>query len=397
MSRSREEQELTTRLAQGLVRREVMEPMSKIGWGHGTPPPPEAGQPATEGAPGKEAAPASAPTTGQPASPAASAPAPVVPPKADAPTDPASIIATYEALRDPETGLIMRKYKTVEDAIKGSGHLADMAKQSFTERDEARKKLAELQEENLKLRTQPAASPAAAPQRQPSASPSRAKVDEAQANLDGVLSRISENGGVLDAETSKSLSKAQRELADAAADWKVQESFSAQKEQEDSKNREWSAVDKYMKENHPTAENFAAEVALYMQSDPLLGRAVNALLAQGDKIGATELAWTTFKKVHGDQVTAAERASAEEAEADLAAREQVRKEQLERARRDAGAIQGSAGGAGVHERPVAGGSLEERQAAMEAMRREGDAPGSPAAKRFRELVIPLDPSIFGPQ
>ena len=48
LGKNREEQELTRKLAATLVQKEVIEPMNKIGWVHGTPPPPDySGQPAT--------------------------------------------------------------------------------------------------------------------------------------------------------------------------------------------------------------------------------------------------------------------------------------------------------------------------------------------------------------
>jgi hypothetical protein len=395
IGRSKEEQQLTTFLAKTLVEKEVIEPMKKIGWGHGNPPPPDYtttrgdGQPGTEGAPGQAAAPApAADASGQPGARPAAAPAPNDQPKADSPK--IDLVALFESLRDPETGLIGKKYRTVEEAIKGSGHLANMAKQSFTEN-------AALRAATAPAPATPAASPAAAPQPKPVDSPSRARADQAQARLDAVLSSITENGGVLDAETQKTLSAAQRELADAVADYRVQETLASSRKAEDTERDEWRKVDEYMAGKHPAAARFSEEVALHIQSDPLLSSAINALLAQGNKVAATELAWTSFEKVHGEQVEAATRAKAEDREADLAAREQVRKEQLEKARKDAGVIQGSAGGAGVHERAAGVGSREEIDAAKEAMRREGDAPGSPAAARWRALVIgpSLDPTFFG--
>ncbi len=403
IGRSKEEQELTQLLAKTLVQKEVMEPMDKIGWSHGTPPPPDytttqgAGQPGAEGAPGQPKPAAPAPSGGQPASKPTEQKPTNEPPKADTP-DINALIAGYEALRDPETGLIARKYKTVDEAIKGGVHLTHMTKQAFKERDDL---LARVRELESRQGQAPAAAPAAAaPQPKPTQVVSRATLDEAQARLDKVLSDITENGGVLDAESSKALSAAQRGVADAAAEVRVQEMFASRSQEENADKADWAKVDAYMKEHHPAAERFSEEVAVYMQSDPLLASAVNALLAQGNKVGATELAWVSFERAHGEQVAAADRAKAEDKEADLAAREQVRKEQVEKARKDAGVITGSAGGAGGHEKTNAGGaSREEIQAAVEAMRREGDAPGSPAAMRFRAMVIgpSLDPSIFGPR
>jgi hypothetical protein len=115
---------------------------------------------------------------------------------------------------------------------------------------------------------------------------------------------------------------------------------------------------------------------------------VQALLAQGDKVGATEHAWVSFERAHGAQVASTDRAKAEAKEVELAAREQVRKEEVDKARKDAGVITGSAGGAGAHENRNAGGSSHDDIArAREAMIREGEAPGTPAAAAFRRMVI----------
>lgn len=390
---SRAEQELNDLLAKTLVQKEVMEPMAKIGWTHASPPPPDySGQPApAEGAPGKDAAPAPGATSGPPAPKPAAAPAPVEP-KADSLTV-EQVLAMYEALRD-DKGLIMGKYETLEQALKGSGHLANMAKDAYRQRDELQKLL---DAERAIPRTPAAAAPAAVPQPTRIEAPSREALDKAQANLDAVLSKIAENGGVLDADSVKDLSKANRELAEATVDFKTREADAAQKQRTATENAEWAQVDDYMSKTHPEAARFTEEVALYVQSKPLLAQAIVSLRQQGKRLEATELAWTSFKEVHGAQVSAEKQAKDTETEASLAAREQVRKEKLDEARRDAGVVKGSPGGAGIHTGAGGASSLEEIEAARQAMRREGDAPGSAAARRFRELVIgpSLDPSIFG--
>jgi hypothetical protein len=396
IGRSREEQELTDLLAKTLVQKEVMEPMSKINWGHGTPPPPDnSGQPApAEGAPGNAAAPAAQPKAGQPA-PTPAAPGNAGSPKADTPKI-EDLIAVYESMRDPETGLIARKYATVTEAIKGGVHLTHMAKQAFSEADSLRKQLAEM---NDRLRQAPAPTPGGVvPQPKPELTASRARVDEAQAKYDKVLSDITENGGVLDADSSKAMSRAQRDLSEAIADSRAQEVASSRNQQEEADRAAWDEVDQHMKTKYPGSERFSEEIALNLQSDPLLASAVDALFAKGKRLQATELAWKGFAQSHGDQIAATAQTKAEEKEVDLAAREQVRKEAVERARRDAGVVTGSAGGAGAHENQNASGPTREHiDQLREAMRREGDSPGSPAAAAFRRAIIPLDPSIFGPQ
>ena len=400
IGRTREEQELNERLAKGLVQREVMQPMEQIGWGHGTPPPPKqdspgSGQPAAEGAPG-DAHPGLATNvaSGLPAPPVKSPSEP----KADAPNA-ALLDQLFEPLRDAN-GLIQGKYKTGIEAFKGAGHLANMAKQAFNERDTLLAKVREL--EARPAATTTAAAPAASPKAPLAVSPSRERLDKAQAALDTVLSGIAEDGGVLDGESVKKLSQANREVADASAEYRVAEDRALrdqERERASADEQEWRKVDEYMSTKYPASARFSDEAALYVKSDPLLASAVNALMAQGRKLEATELAWQTYERVHGAEIATSDHAKAQDKEEDLKAREQVREEKVREARRDAGVIVGSSGGAGIHERNASGSSRDEVAAATEAMRREGDAPGSPAAMRFRQLVIgpSLDPSIFGPR
>lgn len=391
IGRTKEEQELNDRLVRGLVVKEVFEPMSKIGWGHGTPPPPDySGQPApAEGAPAAPQVPAAQKQGGPPA-----AASPAKPDAGKADTPPSDLNALYESLRDPETGLIARKYKTVEEAIKGSVHLVHMAKQAFSERDEAVKKLQSIGV----LRHTPEPSAPAAPPASAATVPSRDRLDAAQANLDAVLSKIADEGGVLDGDANRELSKAQRELAEAAAAVHVETTRNSQVEREDADRRAWAQVDQYMTDKYPDSTKFSEEVALHVESDPLLQSAVKALLDRGDKLKATELAWTSFERAHRDAVSQAKLQTDAQKEEDLTARGQVRKEVVDNARKDAGIVTGSAGGGGMHENPNAGStSPEEIERLRDAMRREGDAPGSAAAMRFRRAIIPLDPNIFGPQ
>lgn len=399
---SKEEQELTSMLSKTLVQKEVIEPLDKIGWRPGTPPPPDysnpaAGQPGSEGAPGQAAAPAPAAPSGQPATEAGGQPAPAGQPKADSLTYD-DLVAGYEALRDPETGLIARKYSTVAEAIKGGVHLTHMAKQAFSERDAALRDMAALREENMKLRQTPVAAPPspATPVVPQANASSREALVAAKAKLSSVQASIIENGGVLNEELMKSLSDAQIAVSEAAADVRVQERLASTAQAQDQDKAEWAQVDKYMTERYPESIRFSEEVALHLQSDPLLTKAVNALLAQNDKIGATEMAWQSFAAKHSAAVANTIQTKAEAKEEDLAAREQVRQEALAAARKDAGVVTGSAGGAGVHESRNTGASREEVAALTEAIRREGDAPGSPAAMRFRQLIIgpSLDPSYF---
>jgi len=401
IGRNREEQELTKLLASTLVAKEVLEPMQKIGWGHGSPPAPDYGTtPKVEGAAPAPAA-TTTPAATQAGQPAPAAPAAKVEPAAAAtPSAPEAIdiTAVMESLRDAN-GMILGKYKTVPEAIKGAGHVVTMAKQAFTERAAALAEAERLRAENLTLRTSPAASPAAVPvPTRTVQAPSRAAVDAAQGKLDAVLSSIKEDGGVLDADSVERLSKTQRDMAEAMAKYAVDEALSGRDAATEQERASWLAVDEFMKSNHPESLQFADEIGLHLASDPLLSQAVGALVAQGKKNEASALAWKSLKQAMDAGVFATTKAAAEAKEVDLAAKEQARQEAVAKARIDAGVVTGSAGGQGIHlGGEAAGTSREEIEAARSQMRLEGDAPGSPAAVRFRHLIIGqhLDPSIFG--
>ena len=168
IGRTKEEQEMTTFLRNTLVQKEVMEPMEKIGWSHASPPPPDySDNPKTEGAPAP-VQPQNAQPAGGPPAAAPDATKPAAPAKADTPAPNATELdKMFEPLRDAN-GLILGKYKTGIEAFKGAGHLAQMAKQAFQERDSAVKRLEQLgNTETTNARPSPAASPAGS--RRPSA------------------------------------------------------------------------------------------------------------------------------------------------------------------------------------------------------------------------------------
>jgi len=402
IGRNREEQELTRLLAATLVQKEVMEPMEKIGWSHAAPPPPDYTTTVKpEGAPASAPAPGAPAAGGLPAAQPGVAPQPVAPAKADTPA-PTDIVAMFESLRDA-SGLIMGKYPDVPAALKGAGHLANMAKQAFTERDVLRKQLETITTTGaLTVRPQPvAASPAPAPAAPPaSLTASRASLKQAETKLNAVLSSVEDNGNVVDAETLRKVGDAQREVAELAADVRVQENLHQRESAEVAERDRWLAVDEHMRVNFPDSLTRSVEIGLHIQSDPVLQEAVGALVAQGKEVAASVLAWQSYERSVSDGSAAVVMSDAKAKEADLAAKEQVRQELLAKARTDAGIVQGSAGGQGIHENHNAtGASNEELNALRAQMRMEGDTPGSPAAARFRHLIIGrhLDPSVFGPR
>jgi hypothetical protein len=407
LGNSKAEIELTKKIAQLIVVPEVVAPMSAIGWTHSQPPTPQqlaaaiaahnastGGQPApVEGAPAPAAVVTPAPQSGQPAKqePVAQ-PAPA---KTDA-SQPATqnVAALFESLRDAN-GLIMGKYKDVEAALKGAGHLAQMAKDALGRAESA--------EADLKaLRTAaPASPPAAAPAAvtaKPFVPASRAELNEVQARLDKVLSKASENG-VLDVESAREYAQLVREAARVEARVAAEDDRRMAQHTTEVENEKWLAVNEYMKTAYPDSVTFSDEVGLHVRSNPLLRDAVEALVAQGREKRAAELAWIEFDKTRGN-LPVANRAEAIKQEVELEAREQVRKEARDAALKDAGIVHGSAGGASAVETPgVTGPSQDEINGLAAAMRREGETPGSRSAEAWRRATITrfLPPELFGPQ
>jgi len=392
--RPRTVQDLVRHLADTLVEQEVCQPMEAIGWSHGDPPPPKPADdpPGVGGAPAAVPAkvPAPAATTAAPAMPTGSEP----PAKADMPKSLAEI--DVESFKDPVTGKYGGKYDTPTEFVRGIGHAVQMAKQAFTREAAATAEVARLQNElELSRRTPPAASPAAAPAPSALDPSSRVVLQKAQDNYDEVLRKVVEEGGLLDGDSSKSLSAAQRELARAEAKVAVEESLLQRDGAVSAEQRKWNAVNEFMEKNHPESLKFADEIGLYVQSEPLVQEAISALVAQGKEQRAAELAWKEFDSARSNGALAASKAAATEEEIKLQAGDQVRKEAVEAARKDAG-ISGTSA-SGVHERTDNAPSQDEINAAADAMRAYGMQPGNPAAARWRELTIgkSLPPEIFG--
>ncbi len=226
--------------------------------------------------------------------------------------------------------------------------------------------------------------------------PSRESVDAAQATYDAVLRQVVEEGGSLDDETRQKLSAAQRELTRAEAKFVVEETLLQRDAAGAEENAKWSAVDAYMNERYPDAKNFADEMGLFVKSDPLVMDAITALSAQpGGEVKAAELAWKMFDRARGGAASVTEQIAAQTKENNLQVADQVRNEVVAQARKDAGIISSSA--SGVHEAPPAGPSQEEINAAAEAMRAYGSAPGNAAAAHWRNITIgrSLPSELFG--
>jgi hypothetical protein len=317
------------------------------------------------------------------------------PAKADAPRSLAEI--DIESFKDPVTGKYGGKYDSPAEFIRGIGHAVQMAKQSYSQRDAAVEEAARLRNElQIARQTSPAGSPAAVSSLPESVASSRALADKAKATYDAVLAKVVEEGGLLDGDSSTSLSAAQRELSRAEARLAVEESMLQRDGAVSAEQKKWNAVNEFMEKTHPESLQFADEIGLYVQSEPLVQEAITALVAQGKEQKAAELAWQQFDSARKSGALAASHAAAETTEVQLLAADQVRKEAVEQARKDAG-ISGTSA-TGVHERTDVGPSQDEINAAADAMRAYGTQPGNPAAARWRALTIgkTLPPELFGP-
>jgi hypothetical protein len=428
---------LTRKLAQTLVRTEVIEPMAVAGWQHGAVPspqqaaviiaerarkdgatdeqiaeflkergvtytPPAGGTtPQSEGAPAPAPAPAAPVKSGQPA-PAASAPAPAAPAKTDAPDTQLeaarNLLALMESLKGSD-GKYMGKYPNLDEALKGAGHLANMTKTVMHENETLKAQLSAAGTPAPGVVAPPAAVPAAAPASKPFVPASRPGLEAAQARLDKVLSRVTNDG--FDGDSAKEFAEANREVAREQALAVAVEQRERDDHARQSETQRWDAVNAYMAEKYPNSANVDdAEFGMFLKLNPLLTEAMSALRAQGREQRAAELGYTEFEKsrnVASGSTLTLSRADAEKKEIDLSEREQVRKEARDAALKDAGIVHGSAGGASAVEAPgITGPSQDDINAYAAAMRREGDAPGSASAQRWRSAVIGrfLPPELF---
>jgi len=349
------EADLLARFAKEIVDPEVMEPMDKINWSEASPPPPR--QPGSEGTTEQKPVEATVKTDNPPVTEKSAEP----------------VIKTdidWESLRDPKSGLILNKYTSPAESIKGVGHAVEMAKQAFRERDEAQQELA-------RLRSQPAL-----PTPQPTQEIRQPEKTISVEELDTVLNKIVQEGGTLDeqniSDLREALNKQSREIAkNTVEEYLKQRDAKAVKENDD-----WIKVENYMRQHHPESVKFTDEISLFIQSDPTFGPAVRAMLSEGNKQGATELAWRGYQQAKDSQTLATKNAEDEKKEIQLSAADQVRKEAVDNARKDAGVLATAA--SGVHETPATGTSQEEIEAAAREMQSTG------LGTRWRALTIGKD-------
>jgi hypothetical protein len=432
LGKTQAEVALTKKLAATLVQREVIEPMNASGWGHGQPVsgpqaaimiaekaradgqpeekiaaflkergitylPPAGGQPAPPvGAPTPAPAAAAPVASGQPAPVAAAPVVPVV--KTDVPADLAAaqnVLTLMESLKD-SSGKIMGKYATVDEALKGAGHLANMAKDALRRAEAAEARA--VSTPGAPVAAPSVTVPVAAPVIAPFSPASRPGLEAAKTRLATVLARVKADG--FDGDSAYEFAEANREVAEQTtlavrAEEREREDHARRVEQ-----TKWQGVNAYMAEKYPESLSVSDdEFGVFMQSNPRLARALNAMRAQGQEIEAAEFGYTEFAKSRGT-LTGAPLASAQRVEDDLAERERVRLELRDKALIDAGVVHGSAGGSSAVETPgIVGPSQEDINQLADRMRREGEAPGSPAAMAWRQATIGrfLPPDLFGPR
>lgn len=363
-------EEVTRLLADTVVQKEVIEPMDKIGWSEATTPPPpdRGGQPAaTEGAP-----------TPAPATPGVTTTPAAVAPAGESKTAPTAEVIDLDQFKDPTTGKYFGKYPTKAEALKGVGHVVQMAKSAFTRNAELEAELAKLRA--ISTSVQPVTTPVAVqPASQETMRPATASLPKSP-KLTKVLTDLVENGGVLDAEHMEALMDGISDQSTLVAQHVAGEVIETRDDAAKKEKAAWDEADEYLRKNHPNALNFADEMGLMVQSNPLLAAGVAAMIAKGDRIGAAVEVWKQFSAIQGLKDAVADREAAETKEVALSAADAVRREATDQARKDAGVISSST--SGVHETPGGVGPTPEQiaQAGREMM-------STGLGKNFRDMTI----------
>jgi hypothetical protein len=372
------DQALLRSIADNIVQTEVIDVMENHKWQHGDPPAlaPKADNPPEEAAPKPEAV-AAAGTT----------PTPAPAPKGEAVADPSPDAIDWESLRGQD-GKYAGKYTSKQELVKGVGNVVNMAKAAFTRAEALQKELDELRARPAVTATSPAPTPGVAQTAVADAKASLAAAPVKSDKLAKVLAKIAEEGGLLDAENLTALMDGISDQSNLQAASIVDAKLAARDSAQSQQNAIWDAVEAHMTKHYPRSADFVDEMGLYVKSHPVLQKAVHALSAQGDHIGATALAWETFERTlpPTSPAAAAEQAAAERMEVEGAAKEQVRKEAVEQARKDAGVPSTSV--TGTHESVNVGPSADEIAAAAREMNATG------IGTRWRSLAFGKD--LTGP-
>lgn len=351
------ELELHRYIADEIVGPEVMDPMEAIKWDHGTPPSREQlkpqDNPVDSNPPSETPKPSDNPAVEEQ-------------PKAPVPNTPT---INWESYREAN-GLILGKYKTEVDAVKGVSHAVSMAKNALTRAAEVEAESARLRVELENAhRTRETITPA--PQKQ---------TELPSGRLDEILEKIASDG--LSSENAHELRNVLAETTEQAVDRKL-------RERDEAKNAEqtkWLEVDNYMRVKHPDALNHTDEIALFIKTNPLVDTAIGSMIAAGREKEAAELAWLQYDAARNAGTMATAQTAKEAIQLDAA--NQVRREAVEQARVDAGVQVTNAGG--VHETPAVTTSREELERAAAEMRTTG------LGEKWRALAFGqyLDHPIF---
>lgn len=351
------ELELHRYISNEIVGPEVMDPMESMNWEHGTPPTRDQlkpqDNPVETNPPSETPQPSDNPTV-------------VEQPKETVPATPS---INWDSYREAN-GLILGKYKTETEAIKGVSHAVAMAKSALT-------RAAEVEAESVRLRaeldnvhrTREIITPVTEKQ-----------TEVPSGRLDEILERIANDG--LSSENAHELRNVLAETAEQTVERKLQERDNARNAEQ----AKWFEVDNYMRVKHPDALNHTDEIALFIKTNPLVDTAIGSMIAAGREKEAAELAWLQFDAARSAGTMAT--AETEKQAIQLDAGNQVRREAVEQARVDAGVQVTNAGG--VHETPAVSTSREELERAAAEMRATG------LGEKWRALAFGqyLDNPIF---
>ena len=282
----------------------------------------------------------------------------------------------WEALRDPTSGLILKKYKDEGAAVKGIGHAINMLKSGLT-------RIESVEQENVRLQRElisrpPIIAPATETPSLTIPTFAREASVENSPKLARVLARIKEEP-ILDEEGMQELVDGILEHSTMSAERAARRVILETAQNVQKENTIWSEVDDYMAREYPESLAFADEMGVFTRTNPLVGEIVAALIEKGKRTEATVFAWKEFKEAHSEKLAAPQMTADTLKEIQLTEAGKVHAEARQSALRDAGVI--SSGASGVHETIKTGTTQEEIAAAAARMNQSADG------TEWRNLVI----------
>jgi hypothetical protein len=296
------------------------------------------------------------------------------------PDNPPSTVTTgmidWESLRDPASGLILKKYKDETAAVKGMGHAINMLKSGLN-------RIETVEQENQRLQRElTARPPILAPTTEVPSSTQPALAREASVEnspkLARVLARIKEEP-ILDEEGMQELVDGILEHSTLSAERAARRVVLETAQNAQKENTVWSEVDDYMAREYPESLAFADEMGVFTRTNPFVGEIVAAMIEKGKRTEATVYAWKEFKEAHSEKLAAPQLTADAIKEIQLTEAGKVHAEARESALRDAGVI--TSGASGVHETVRTGTTQEEIAAAAARMNQSADG------TEWRNLVI----------